>query len=67
MLPAGVAYTTLEIKVNYVRAMSADTGPVRCEGKVIYVGARTATAEGRIVDAKGKLYAHGTTTCLIIR
>src|SRR6185503_17198659 len=53
-LPAGVAYTTLEIKVNYVRAMSAKTGEVRCEAKAIHVGGRTATAEGRIVDAQGK-------------
>ena len=67
MLPARVSYTTLEIKVNYVRAIGADTGAVRCEGKVIYIGARTATAEGRIVDARGRLYAHGTTTCLIMR
>ncbi len=66
-LPAGAGYTTLEIKVNYVRAMSAETGEVRCEAKAIHVGGRTATAEGRIVDAQGKLYAHGTTTCLIMR
>jgi uncharacterized protein (TIGR00369 family) len=66
-LPAGAGYTTLEIKVNYVRAMTAETGPVRCEARVIHVGGRTATAEGRIVDAAGKLYAHGTTTCIIIR
>ena len=66
-LPAGAAYTTLEIKVNYIRAMSVETGEVRCEAKAIHVGGRTATAEGRIVDAQGKLYAHGTTTCLIMR
>ena len=66
-LPAGASYTTLEIKVNYVRAMTAETGEVRCEAKVIHVGGRTATAEGRIVDAGGKLYAHATTTCLIFR
>jgi uncharacterized protein (TIGR00369 family) len=66
-LPAGAAYTTLEIKVNYLRPMSAKTGEVRCEAKTIHVGARTAMAEGRIVDASGKLYAHGTTTCIIFR
>ncbi|HET6853138.1 MAG TPA: PaaI family thioesterase [Pyrinomonadaceae bacterium] len=66
-LPAGVGYTTLEIKVNFVRAMTAETGRVRCEAKVIHVGGRTATAEGRIVDESGKLYAHGTTTCLVLR
>ena len=66
-LPARAGYTTLETKVNFVRAMTAETGQVRCEAKVIHVGGRTATAEGRIVDHKGKLYAHGTTTCMIFR
>ena len=64
-LPAGVSYTTLEIKVSFVRPMLENTGPVRAEGKVISVGKRVGTAEGRIVDAQGKLYAHGTTTGLI--
>jgi uncharacterized protein (TIGR00369 family) len=67
MLPAGAGYTTLEIKVNFIRAMTAETGRVRCEAKIVHSGARTATAEGRIVDEAGKLYAHGTTTCLILR
>jgi uncharacterized protein (TIGR00369 family) len=67
MLPAGAGYTTLEIKVNFVRAMSAETGLVRCEAKVIYMGGRTATADGRVIDESGKLYAHGTTTCIIFR
>jgi len=66
-LPAGAGYTTLEIKVNFVRAMTSQTGRVRCEANLIHLGGRTATAEGRIEDQAGKLYAHGTTTCLIIR
>jgi uncharacterized protein (TIGR00369 family) len=66
-LPAGARYTTLEIKVNYIRPMSAETGEVRCEANIIHVGARTATAEGKIVDQQGKLYAHATTTCIIFR
>jgi uncharacterized protein (TIGR00369 family) len=65
MLKAGSGYTTVEIKVNYVRAMTDRTGPVRAEGKVINVGSRIATSEGRLTDASGKLLAHGTTTCLI--
>jgi len=65
-LEAGYSYATLEIKVNYVRAVTSDTGEVRAEGKVINSGKRIATAEGRLFDAKGKLYAHGTTTCLIL-
>ncbi len=67
MLPAGTSYTTLELKVNYLRPITANTGTIYCEGKIIHVGARTATAEGRITDAGGKLYAHGTTTCIILR
>jgi uncharacterized protein (TIGR00369 family) len=66
-LPAGGGYTTLEIKVNYIRPMTAETGRVRCEAKVIHVGGRTASAEGRVVGESGKLYAHGTTTCIIFR
>jgi uncharacterized protein (TIGR00369 family) len=65
LLPLGRGYTTLEIKVNYVRALSRESGRVRAIANVIHVGGRTATAEGRIVDAGGKLYAHGTTTCLL--
>ena len=64
-LKAGIGYTTLEIKVNYVRAMTDKTGPVRAEGKVINVGSRIATSEGRLTDSAGRLLAHGTTTCLI--
>ena len=64
-LKAGVGYTTVEIKVNYVRAVSDKTGLVKAEGKIINVGSRIATSEGRLVDSSGKLLAHGTTTCLI--
>jgi uncharacterized protein (TIGR00369 family) len=67
LLPAGVGYTTLDIHVNFVRAVNAETGTLRVEGRVIHSGSRVATAEGRVVDANGKLYAHGTTTCLILR
>lgn len=66
-LPVGMGYTTLELKVNYLRPMTRETGQVYCEGKVIHVGGRVATAEGRLVDESGKLYAHGTTTCMILR
>jgi uncharacterized protein (TIGR00369 family) len=61
----GTGYTTLEIKINYVRAITQDTGPIRAEGRSLYVGRRSATAEGKIIDAKGTLLAHGTTTCLV--
>jgi uncharacterized protein (TIGR00369 family) len=64
-LPSGQAYTTLEFKINFVRAITDKTGRVRAEGRVIHPGSRAATAEGHIRDAQGKLLAHGTTTCLI--
>jgi uncharacterized protein (TIGR00369 family) len=67
MMPAGRIFTTLEMKVNYVRPMTREIGEVRCEANVIHVGGRTATAEGRIVDRDGKLYAHGTATCMLFR
>jgi len=67
MLPAETGYTTVELKVNYLRPITTKTGMVYCEGKIIYVGGRIATAEGRLTDAQGKLYAHGTTTCIILR
>lgn len=64
-LPAATGYTTLEFKVNLVRAVTMKTGPMRAEGKVIHVGSRVAAAEGRLVDAADKVYAHGSTTCLV--
>lgn len=67
MMPAGKIFTTLEMKINYTRPMRRETGEVLCEASVIHVGGRTATAEGRIVDASGKLYAHGTATCMLFR
>src|SRR6478735_6556331 len=64
-LPAGSGYTTLEFKVSFIRGMTKDTGPVRTEGRTLNVGRRAATAEARITDAKGRLLAHATTTCLV--
>jgi uncharacterized protein (TIGR00369 family) len=66
LLDAGVAYTTLEVKANFVRPLTTDTGLVRCTGTVVHAGRTVATAEGRIEDADGRLYAHGTSTLLII-
>ncbi|HET7229927.1 MAG TPA: PaaI family thioesterase [Longimicrobium sp.] len=66
-LPAGAGYTTLEMKVNLLRAITVDTGPLRCEGTLIHLGRTTALAEARITDAAGKLLAHATSTCLILR
>ncbi len=66
MLPAGVGYTTVELKVNFVRPITVATGPMRCEGSVIHLGKRIATAEGRLLDAAGKLYSHASSTCMIL-
>ncbi len=60
-----LGYTTLELKVNYLRAMTAATGRVRAEGRVIQSGRRAAFAEGEIKDERGRIYATATTTCLV--
>jgi uncharacterized protein (TIGR00369 family) len=60
------SFTTLELKINFVRPLTREAGEVRCEGRVLHAGNRTATAEGRITGPDGKLYAHGTTTCIVI-
>ena len=65
MLPAGTGYTTLEFKISFIKGMTADSGPVRSEGRTLHVGRRSATAEARITDAKGRLLAHATTTCML--
>jgi uncharacterized protein (TIGR00369 family) len=66
LLPQGRAYTTLEIKVNYVRAIRRESGRLRAVASVVHMGGKSATAEGRIVDAGGQLYAHATTTCILL-
>jgi uncharacterized protein (TIGR00369 family) len=67
MLPAGVGYTTVELKVNFLRPITLKTGRLLCEGTTIHVGSRIATAEARLLDTSGKLYGHATTTCMILR
>jgi uncharacterized protein (TIGR00369 family) len=64
-LPAGKAYTTLELKLNIVRALTDRVPLVRAEGQVLHLGRQTATAEGRLLGHDGRLYAHATTTCLV--
>lgn len=66
-LAPGQGYTTLDLSVSYLRALRHGTGPVRAEGSVIHLGRSTATAEGRLYDAEGRLYATGTTTCLLFQ
>jgi uncharacterized protein (TIGR00369 family) len=64
-LPAGARYTTLELKINFVRPVTVETGKLRCVGQAIHEGRRVGTAEGRVYDASDKLYAHASTTCMI--
>jgi uncharacterized protein (TIGR00369 family) len=64
-LPAGKAYTTLELKMNIVRALTDRVPLVRAEGRVVHAGNQVATAEGRLIGPDGKLYAHASTTCLV--
>ena len=61
----GDTWTTLELKINLVRPMNKDTGPVRAEGRIMHRGRTVATSEGDLKDRAGKLYAHATTTCMI--
>ncbi len=65
-LPAGKGYTTVDLHISLVRALSARTGRVRCEASVLHAGSSIVTAEGRILDAAGTLYATGTTTCVVL-
>lgn len=63
---AGSGYTTVEAKTNFIRPITATTGAIRAIGTALHVGGRLATAEGRLLDAAGKLYAHATTTCIVL-
>lgn len=65
MMPPGRAYTTAELSVNIVRALTPKVQRVRAEGKVIHCGRQLATADARLVGPDGTLYAHATTTCLV--
>jgi uncharacterized protein (TIGR00369 family) len=65
-MPAGGGYTTVEAKTNLVRPITKNTGPLRAIGKLLHLGSRVATADGRLEDASGKLYAHATTTCIVL-
>ena len=66
VLPAGKACSTLELKVNFIRPVSSRTGLIRAKADIIHTGKQIATVQGYIRDTKEKLYAHATSTCLII-
>ena len=65
-LPAGTGYTSLDLSVRFVRMVTADSGRLRCEGTVLARSRRTAVAEARLTDARGRLVAHATSTCLLL-
>ncbi len=65
-LPLSVGYTTLELKVNYIRPVTVGTGRIRAIGETSHLGKKTAVAEGRLVDENERLLALGSTTCLIL-
>jgi uncharacterized protein (TIGR00369 family) len=67
VLDKGTAQTTLEFKISLLRPITPETGPILAEGKVLNCGRRVGTAEGWVTDARGRLLAHGTTTCLIFQ
>jgi uncharacterized protein (TIGR00369 family) len=64
-LKPGIGFTTLELKVNFVRPLLDTTGPVRAEARIIHAGTTIATAEGKLLDGRARVFAHATTTCLI--
>ena len=66
LLKPGQAYTTVDMTINFVRPVFANTGRLKCEGKIIHPGNRIATSEGRVWDQNGKLVAHGSETCFIM-
>jgi uncharacterized protein (TIGR00369 family) len=67
MHPADEGYGTIELKVNYVRKLKAETGRILCKATVLHAGSRMQTAEAKVTDEAGKLYAHGSGTFLVYR
>lgn len=66
-LPAGTGYTSLDLSVKFLRRIDVDTGRVRCTGRVVHAGGRTALARAEITDGQGRLLAEATSSCLILR
>ena len=67
LLPAGTGYTTLEIKVNFIKAITLKSGELTATGKVIHNGSRTALTEAQLTGKDGTVYAHAVSTCLAIK
>ncbi len=67
LLPAGTGYGTIEMKINLIRPVHLNAGDLLATGTIIHTGRRIATAEAKLTDSQGKLYAHGTSTCMIMQ
>lgn len=67
LLPQGSGYTTLELKVNFLKAITTKTGKLKATGKIIHAGSRTALVEAQLTDENNIVYAHGVSTCLILK
>jgi uncharacterized protein (TIGR00369 family) len=65
-LAADQTFTTLDIRINFLRPVTAESGEVRAQGRLIQAGRRVAYCEAELLDAQGKLFAHGTGSCLIL-
>jgi uncharacterized protein (TIGR00369 family) len=66
-LEAGTGYTTLELKVNFLKTITTKTPELKAIGKIIHAGSRTALVEAQLVDERGTVYAHGISTCMILK
>jgi uncharacterized protein (TIGR00369 family) len=60
------AYTTVDLNVHLTRAIALDAGPIVAEGRVVHRGSRVITTAGELRDGRGRLLAHGTSTCLVM-
>jgi len=67
ILPAGSGYTTLELKVNFLRAVNTKSGVLKAIGKIIHSGSRTALVEAQLLDDNGKIFSHAVSTCMILK
>lgn len=67
VLEAGTGYTTLELKVNFLKSVNTQNGELRATGKIIHAGSRTALTEAQLVDENGTVYAHAVSTCMILK
>ncbi|MDQ7096478.1 PaaI family thioesterase [Desulfosporosinus sp. PR] len=66
-LPQNLTCSTVEVKVNFIKPVNAESKLLRCEARPIHIGRKLATVEGRIMNVNNELYAHGVSTCMIFK